>query len=112
MDQIPCATLVLNSIDAGYLDQDQGYGIGQANWYLRFYVSLEQPKHDAFTEMKTGLATIYEALGSDRTIGGKCRDHALSEFDMNNIVQVGDRLEWMAEAKLLVTLHPNIGTST
>lgn len=108
LSKVPCATFVPESPEVGYLNADQGYGIGKIGYKLRFYVSLEKDARLAWRHMKEGIAAIVAALGSARDLGGAVRSVELGTGRVSPVRTIeGGRRELMCEWPVDVIPKPN-----
>lgn len=108
LSKVPCATFVPEEPQTGYLNNDQGYGIGRVGYKLRYYVSLEKDARLAWLQMKAGIAAIVAAIGNARDLDGAVRSIELGNGRISPVRTIeGGRRELMCEWPVDVTPKPN-----
>lgn len=108
MDETQIVTLMLESVEPGAYGLDQSYGLGKIEWTLRYYVDVSESPKTAQTNMKSGIAQIYDTFGADTTIANAAKNVAIGPGRMG-IATGANRLELVFEAPVIAIPHTNLG---
>lgn len=111
LSKVPCTTFVLDSFGPDWQGVDQAFGFGVLTYKLRHYVALDtKDARVAWDQLKTGIDTIRDALGTDRTLGGQIRDLDVVAGRCAPVQTVAtNRRELMAELRVETRVNPLIG---